>query len=87
MPDTFSMRTGTTQLHHGLNRLIHSGYLRRILTVYLHYFNAARPHRTLAQLTPAQAETTHPQAINLANFQIRRKTILDGLTNEYQLAA
>jgi putative transposase len=50
-------------------------------------FNTTRPHRTLTQLAPAQAETTHPQAINLANFQIRRKTILDGLTNEYQLAA
>jgi hypothetical protein len=41
----------------------------------------------LAQLTPTQAEITHPQAINLANFQIRRKPILDELTNEYQLAA
>jgi putative transposase len=67
--------------------IVNERHLRRILTVYLHHFNTARPHRTLAQLAPAQAETTHPQAINLANFQIRRKTILDGLTNEYQLAA
>ena len=31
-------------------------HLRQILTVYLHHFNAARPHRTLAQLAPARAE-------------------------------
>ena len=62
-------------------------HLRGILTVYLHHVNAARPHRTLAQLAPAQAETSHSQAINLANFQIRRKPILDGLANAYQLAA
>lgn len=30
-------------------------HLRRILTDHLHPFNAARPHRTLAQLAPAQA--------------------------------
>jgi putative transposase len=65
--------------------IVNERHLRRILTV-LHHFNTARPHRTLAQLAPAQAETTHPQAINLANFQIRRKPILNGLTNEYQLA-
>jgi hypothetical protein len=32
-------------------------HLRRIMTTYLHHFHAARPHRTLAQLAPAQAET------------------------------
>jgi hypothetical protein len=56
--------------------IINERHLRRILTVYLHHFYTARPHRTLAQLAPAQAETTHPQAINLANFQIRRNRSL-----------
>src|SRR6185437_6494961 len=54
---------------------------------YLHHFNAARPHQALAQLTPAQAETQPPHAINLASHQVRRKPILDGLTSEYHIAA
>ena len=33
---------------------------------HLHHFNAARPHRTLEQLTPAQAETQPPRVIDLA---------------------
>jgi transposase InsO family protein len=44
-------------------------------------------HRTLGQRAPIQAETHPPQAINLTNYQVRRRSILDGLTNEYQLAA
>jgi putative transposase len=44
-------------------------HLRRILTVYLHHFNTARPHRTLMQLSPAQGETEPPQVINLADYQ------------------
>ena len=35
---------------------VNERHLRRILTVYLHHFNAG-PHRALAQLTPAQTET------------------------------
>jgi putative transposase len=61
--------------------------LRRIFTAYLHHFNAARPHRALAQLTPAQAETQPPHVINLAGHQVRRRPILDGLTSEYQITA
>jgi len=49
--------------------------------------NAARPHRTLGQLAPAQAETQPPPMINLADYQVRRRPILDGLTSEYQITA
>jgi transposase InsO family protein len=62
-------------------------HLRRTLTTYLVHRNEARPHRALGQLTPAQAETGPPAPINLADYRIRRKTILGGLTNEYQIAA
>jgi putative transposase len=62
-------------------------HLRRILTIYLHHFNTARPHRTLGQLAPTQADTQPPSAINLADHQIRRRSILDGLTSEYQITA
>jgi putative transposase len=61
--------------------------LRWILTTYLHHFNTARPHRTLGQLAPAQAETQPPPVINLADHHVRRRPILDGLTNEYQITA
>ncbi len=67
--------------------VVNERHLRRILTIYLHHFNTARPHRTLGQLAPAQADTQHPPAINLADHQVRRRTILDGLTSEYQIAA
>jgi hypothetical protein len=43
--------------------------------------------RTLAQVAPAQAETQPPPVINLADHQVRRKPILDGLTSEYQITA
>jgi transposase InsO family protein len=52
----------------------------------LHY-NDARPHRSLGQLTPAQADTRPPEPVNLAEFRIRRKQILGGLTCEYYIAA
>jgi hypothetical protein len=67
--------------------VLNERHLRQILTIYLHHFNAARPHRTLAQLAPAQAETNSPQVIGLASYQVRRRAILNGLTSEHQIAA
>ncbi len=67
--------------------VVNERHLRRILTTYLHHFNTARPHRTLAQLTPAQTETQPPPLINLADHQVHRKPILGGLTSEYHIAA
>jgi putative transposase len=67
--------------------IVNERHLRRILTIYLHHFNGGRPHRTLTQLAPAQAETEPPQVINLADYQMRRRAILGGLTSEYQIAA
>jgi putative transposase len=67
--------------------VVNERHLHRILMIYLHHFNTARPHRTLAQLTPAQAETQPPPLINLADHQVHRRPILDGLTSEYQIAA
>src|SRR5919199_338188 len=37
--------------------IVNQRHLRRIFTDYLHHFNTARPHRTLGQLAPVQAET------------------------------
>jgi len=33
------------------------------------------------------AETEPPQVINLADHQVRHKSVLDGLTSEYQITA
>jgi transposase InsO family protein len=68
--------------------LIHNeAHLRRVLEEYLTHYNSARPHRTLRQLSPHQAETVPPEPINLADYRLRRRPILGGLANEYQIAA
>jgi putative transposase len=61
-------------------------HLRWVLVEYLRHYNAARPHRALGQLAPAQGGTQPPQ-INLAEHRIRRRQVLSGLTHEYQIAA
>jgi len=67
--------------------IVNEHHLRRALTEYLRHYNAARPHRSLGQLTPAQAETQPPQTINLAEHRIHRRQVLGGLTHEYYVAA
>ncbi len=67
--------------------IINEHHLRRALTEYLRHYNAARPHRSLGQLSAAQAGTSPPEPVNLAEFRIRRKQVLGGLTHEYYIAA
>ena len=67
--------------------IVNEHYLRRVLAEYLEHYNTARPHRALGQLTPAQADTRPPEPINLAEYRIRRKQVLGGLTYEYRVAA
>src|ERR1039457_6228993 len=66
--------------------IVNERHLRQVLTDYLRHYNAARPHRALGQLAPAQAGTRPPE-INLAAHRIRRRQVLGGLTHEYQIAA
>jgi putative transposase len=66
--------------------IVNEHHLRWALTEYLPHYNEARPHRSLGQLAPAQAPIRPPE-INLAEHRIRRKRVLGGLTNEYQIAA
>jgi Integrase core domain len=40
--------------------IVDEHHLHRVLTEYLRHYNAARPHRALGQLTPAQADTQPP---------------------------
>jgi len=67
--------------------IVNERHLHRVVTVYVSHFNACRPHRSLAQLAPAQVETGPPEAIDLADYRVRRRPILDGLTSEYHRAA
>ena len=67
--------------------IVNEHHLRRVLTEYLLHCNAARPHRSLGQLTPVQADTRPPEPANLAESRIRPKQIRDGLTHEYYVAA
>jgi putative transposase len=67
--------------------IVNERHLRQIITAYLHHFNAARPHRALAQLAPAQAETQPTPVINLDGHKVLRRPILDGLISEYHIAA
>ncbi len=67
--------------------IVNEHHLRWVLAEYLLHYNTARPHRALGQLAPAQADTQPPEPINLAEYRIRRKQILGGLTHEYQIAA
>ena len=67
--------------------IIDEQHLHRVLTEYLMHYNTTRPHRSLGQLTPAQAETCPPEPVNLAEHRIHRKQILGGLTHEYYVAA
>jgi putative transposase len=66
--------------------IVNEYHLRQVLTEYLAHYNTARPHRALGQLAPAQADSRPPE-INLADYRIRRKQVLGGLTHEYQIAA
>jgi putative transposase len=43
--------------------IVNEHHLRRVLTEYLRHYNGARPHRSLGQLTPAQADTRRPEPI------------------------
>jgi putative transposase len=67
--------------------IVNEDHLRRVLTEYVLHYNTGRPHRSLGQLTPAQADTEPPAPINLGEYPIRRKQVLGGLTHEYQIAA
>ena len=71
-----------------LDRLLILGehHLRQVLTEDLAHYNTARPHRTLGQLPPDQANTP-PLPINLAEHRVRRKPVLGGLTSEYRAIA
>lgn len=61
----------------------HEEHARWVLTEWLRHYVHGRPHRSLGQLTPDQAEHAPPAPINLAEHRVRRRPILGGITHEY----
>ena len=63
-------------------------HLRAALTEYRVHYNSARPHQGIAQRVPDAAHDAPPPATTDPDtWQIRRKPVLNGLTNEYSHAA
>jgi putative transposase len=58
-------------------------HLRTVLAQYRAHYNGRRPHRALSLVPP---RPDHP-APDLEQQRIRRRPILAGLINEYELAA
>jgi transposase InsO family protein len=58
-------------------------HLRTVLTDYTSHYNEHRPHRSLGQRPPRPRS----RVAALAAVSVRRRSILDGLINEYSQAA
>jgi putative transposase len=58
-------------------------HLRRVVAVYAAHYNGRRPHRAL-RLRPPRPTSPIPQPVH---GRIRRRPVLGGLINEYEVAA
>jgi putative transposase len=59
-----------------------------VLIEYQAHYNTARPHQGIAQRIPGRdREVPGITAVNLDVQRIRRKSVLNGLINEYSRAA
>jgi len=68
--------------------ILSEAHLRAVLIEYQVHYNTARPHQGIAQRVPGcECEVPGVTAVNLDVQRIRRKSILNGLINEYSQAA
>ena len=68
--------------------ILSEAHLRAVLIEYQVHYNTARPHQGIAQRVPGYGcEVPGVTAVNLDVQRIRRKSILNGLINEYSRAA
>jgi len=73
-----------------LDRILIPGevHLRAALIEYQVHYNTGRPHQGIAQRVPGyERDVPSVTAVNLDVQRIRRKSILNGLINEYSQAA
>ncbi len=57
--------------------ILNEAHLRRVLTVYVAYYNTARPHQDLDQRTPVTPDRGR------SHGPIRRRDLLGGLLHDY----
>ena len=63
-------------------------HLRAVLTEYQAHYNTARPHQGIAQHIPDDKPNAPRATVtDVGTQQIRRKSVLGGLINEYTRAA
>ena len=68
--------------------MLSEAHLRAVLIEYQVHYNTARPHQGIAQRIPGcDREVPGVMAVSLDGQRIRRKSILNGLINEYSRAA
>jgi transposase InsO family protein len=68
--------------------ILSEAHLRAVLIEYQVHYNTARPHQGIAQRIPGcDHEVPGVTAVNLDVQRIRRRSILNGLINEYSRAA
>ena len=68
--------------------ILSEAHLRAALIEYQAHYNTALPHQGIAQRVPGYGcEAPGVTAVNLDVQRIRRKSILNGLINEYSRAA
>src|ERR1017187_5486724 len=68
--------------------ILGEAHLRTVLAEYQTHYNTARPHQGIAQRVPdSECRAPHITATDSGVERIRRKTVLNGLINEYMHAA
>ncbi|HEV2639489.1 MAG TPA: integrase core domain-containing protein [Actinocrinis sp.] len=68
--------------------ILNETHLHTVLTEYAAHYNAGRPHQGIAQHVPNHdPNPPNAKVIDLETARIRRRTILGGITSEYEEAA
>ena len=68
--------------------ILSKAHLRAVLIEYQAHCHTTRPHQGIAQWVPGyECEVPGVTAVNLDVQRIRRRSILNGLINEYSRAA
>jgi len=73
-----------------LDRMLILGerHLRAVLAEYQAHYNTARPHQGIAQHVPGGGhDSRRITASDLDSQRVRRRSVLNGLINEYTRAA
>jgi transposase InsO family protein len=66
--------------------ILGAGHLRRVLAEYRVHYNGHRPHQTRIQRPPDADPALPAPVVDLTDRRIKRKPVLGGLINEYEVA-